>query len=304
VIPVLELGGTHVTAALVDVDSWRVIPGSDARRDVNAAGSADELVAALVDAAASLQPDDRSLWAVALPGPFDYARGIGDFSGVGKFDALHGVALGELLRTALGGRVSFVNDAEAFALGEWVTGAAHGHQRSICVTLGTGVGSTFLVDGVAQHEGPGVPPEGRLDLLQIDGRPLEDTVSRRAIRSRYAPAGDVALDVRDIASRARDGDDAARLAIAEPMHSLGNALAPRVLDFAASIVVVGGSISRAWDIIDGPLRSGMTAASPTWPNWFDLAPAQHLDDSSLVGAAWHAVHAAGESATRHTMRVE
>jgi glucokinase len=303
VIPVLELGGTHVTAALIDIDAWRVVPSSDARRDVNAAGSADELVAALVDAATALQFPNGSLWAVALPGPFDYARGVGDFSGVGKFDALRGVALGELLRTALGARMSFVNDAEAFALGEWVAGAAQGHQRSICVTLGTGVGSTFLIDGVAQHEGPGVPPEGRLDLLEVDERPLEDTVSRRAIRARYA-ARDPALDVREIAALARSGDQAATRAMAEPLRTLGQVLAPRVVEFGATILVVGGSIALAWDVIERPLQQGLADMIPSWMSSFHLARAERLEDAPLIGAAWRAVYAAGERAPRHPMRGE
>ena len=85
----------------------------------------------MVEAGRSLRPDDGSLWGVAIPGPFDYVRGIADFHGVGKFDALRGVDLGDVLRRTLtraNGRVSFVNDAEAFAIGEWASGAAQGHR--------------------------------------------------------------------------------------------------------------------------------------------------------------------------------
>jgi glucokinase len=291
-VPVLEMGGTHVTAALVDVAGWRVAAGSDARRDVDAAGSTDEIVSVLVETAASLQPPDRSLWGVALPGPFDYARGIADYHGVGKFDALRGVALGELLRPALGDGISFVNDAEAFALGEWVAGAAQGHSRAVCVTLGTGVGSTFLVDDVAQHQGPGVPPDGRLDLLEVNGRPLEDTVSRRAVRGRYATlTGSAALDVREIAALARSGDAAATRAMAEPLRVLGDVLAPRVVDYGATILVVGGSIALAWDVIEGPLMEGMSDAAPEWSRSFAVSRAQHIEDAALIGAAWHALNA-------------
>lgn len=292
-LPVLEIGGTHVTAAWVDTGAWRVADGPGVRRALDARGTADELVEAMVDAARSLGAPDGASWGVAIPGPFDYARGVADFHGVGKLDALRGVDLGRILRQAVTGgtgHAHFVNDAEAFAVGEWAAGAASGHRRVIGVTLGTGVGSCFLVDGIALGHGPGVPPHGRLDLVEVAGQPLEDTVSRRAIRAHYAGvAGEIAptrLDVREIAARARAGDIAAKRALGEPLKALGRILAPSALDFEASILVVGGSIALAWDVIEGPLRAGMSAASPVWSDVLRLAPAHRGEESPLLGAAW------------------
>jgi glucokinase len=296
-IPVLEIGGTHVTAAVVEAGTWQVVAGTGVRRSIDPRGPADTLIATMVEAGRSLRPDDGSLWGVAIPGPFDYVRGIADFHGVGKFDALRGVDLGDVLRRTLtkaNGRVSFVNDAEAFAIGEWASGAAQGHHRVIGVTLGTGVGSAFLVDGVAQRRGPGVAPDGRLDLVQVDGRPLEDLVSRRAIRARYGSlVGDPAathLDVRDIAARARNGDPDAIRAVEKPLQLLGTVVAPFAVEFAASMLIVGGSIALAWDVIRPPLRTGMDQASPGWAEVFGLTNAARIEEAALVGAAWHALH--------------
>jgi glucokinase len=296
-IPVLEIGGTHVTAAVVDAGTWQVVAGTGVRRSIDPRGPADTLIATMVEAGRSLRPDDGSLWGVAIPGPFDYVRGIADFHGVGKFDALRGVDLGDVLRRTLtkaNGRVSFVNDAEAFAIGEWAAGAAQGHHRVIGVTLGTGVGSAFLVDGVAQRRGPGVAPDGRLDLVQVDGRPLEDLVSRRAIRARYGSlVGDPAathLDVRDIAARVRNGDPDAIRAVEKPLQLLGTVVAPFAVEFAASMLIVGGSIALAWDVIKPPLRTGMDQASPGWAEVFGLTNAARIEEAALVGAAWHALH--------------
>ena len=298
-VPVLDIGGTHVTAALVDISEWRVVAGVVRRRALDARGAADEIISTVVDAAGSLQPADRSLWGVAIPGPFDYSRGVATFHGVGKFDSLRGVDLGEVLQRSIAGRtgsVHFVNDAEAFAIGEWVAGQANGHHRVIGVTVGTGIGSAFLVEGVAQHRGAGIPPQGRLDLLEIAGRPLEDTVSRRAIRARYAElAGDQAVgspDVKDIATRARTGDVLARRAFDEPLQALGRVLAPIAMDFGASIIVVGGSIALAWDVIEPPLLSGMDQTWPPWSNSCGVAAAQRIEEAALLGAAWHAAHRA------------
>jgi len=304
-VPVLEIGGTHVTAALVDTRAWCPVDGAVAQHPLDAHGTADELVTAMVDAAASLPPISGEPWGVAIPGPFDYARGVAEFNGVDKFDALRGLDLGDILRRSLTGgtgRVYFVNDAEAFAVGEWVAGAARGHSRSIGVTLGTGIGSAFLIEGVAQRRGPGVPPQGRLDLLEIAGHPLEDLVSRRAIRAGYAAltgsVGSGQLDVRDIAARARDGDGAASVAMDEPLEALGRVLAPRALDFGASILVVGGSIALGWDVVSRPMRSGMSHVRPGWPGSLRVTSARRSEDAALLGAARHAVLRASSDPSR------
>src|SRR5439155_20317370 len=101
--------------------------------------------------------------------------------------------------------------------------------------LGTGVGSCFLDRGTPVTTGPDVPPEGRADLLTIDGAPLEDTVSRRALLTRAGtPTG---VDVRDLAERARAGDRAAEALFADAFSALGRAMAPWARRFGASLVV-------------------------------------------------------------------
>ena len=82
--------------------------------------------------------------------------------------------------------VAFINDADAFTLGEWLNGAATGAARCAGITLGTGVGSGWVADGRIVDTGPDVPPGGRAHRLLVDGAPLEDVMSRRAIRRAYA----------------------------------------------------------------------------------------------------------------------
>src|SRR5688572_21060975 len=95
----------------------------------------------------SSPPGAQSL-GVAVPGPFDYERGISLVRH--KLLELHGVDLRSELAAALGfapSSIRFLNDAAAFALGEWWVGAARGHRRAVGITLGTGLGSAFLDAG-------------------------------------------------------------------------------------------------------------------------------------------------------------
>ena len=293
-IPVIEIGGTHVTAAQVAADSWSVISGSTHSQPLRAAGTAEEILTAVVSCANSVHTAGQR-WGVALPGPFDYTKGIGLFEGVAKFEALFGVdvrlALLDRLRPPASD-VVFINDADAFLLGEWIGGAANGHARAACLTLGTGVGSAFLADGEVISDGPTVPPEGRVDLLTIADRPLEETVSRRAILARYAKlAGsetDGALDVREIAERARHGESIARQVLDDTIAALGATLAPWLVRFSATVLVVGGSMSGSWDLLAEPLRSGITEAEPASAERITVVRARHPADAALIGAAWHA----------------
>jgi len=254
-VPVLEVGGTHVSAALIDTADWAIVPDTLSRRPLDSQASADELLASFIGAARSLDAGGAARWGVAMPDPFDYARGIALFENVGKFDSLRGVDVRAALCDGISprpGSVSFLNDADAFVLGEWLHGAATGYRRCAAVTLGTGIGSGFLADGQIVGTGPDVPPGGRAHRIFIDGRPLEDVVSRRAIRAAYAATGgDPEVDVHEIADRARSGDGAARTVIDTAMRQLGTALAPYLQRFGAEVVVIGGSMSASWDLF-GP----------------------------------------------------
>jgi glucokinase len=279
VIPAVELGGSHVSATRVDPATWTTRDESPPARPVNPHAGARDLIGALMAAARSAQPLTGTPLSVAIPGPFDYAAGVGRFTGVGKFGALNGVDVRAALLTALDGPpadIVFVNDAEAFAVGEWVAGAGRGLDRVAGITLGTGVGSAFLDRGRAVRDGPAVPPEGRADLLTIDGRPLEETVSTRAVlRAHGRPATGV-LDV------VRAGDQAALSAY----RRLGVALAPYVRRFAAQAVVVGGAVTRSWDVI-GPLLTGGLAEGGVS---VDVRTAARPQTAAHVGAAWLTVH--------------
>ena len=296
--PVLEIGGTHLTAALVSNDDWSVVPGSVTRIDLHAHGTADELITDFLRGAASLGSDHDGEWSVAMPGPFDYVDGIGQFENVGKFDSLKGVNLRDALTagiTPTPSFVHFINDADSYGVGEYAVGAARGLDRVICITLGTGVGSAFLVEGEPVAEGKGVAPEGEAHFLDFDGRPLEETVSRRAIRASYAelaglPATpvDSTPDVREIAELMRSGDPVSTKVLNYAFTSLGQALADCVFDFRAEVLVIGGSMSQSWDIVEPALREGLASVHPEL-SIVPISAAERRDDAPVVGAAFWAV---------------
>jgi glucokinase len=273
----IELGGTHVSGAAVDLEAGSVSAWSRIGFAPDAAR--EELLSAIMEAAR--KASGLQTVGVAVPGPFDYARGVCLIAGVGKLEALFGVDLRAELACALGldpGAVAFVNDAEAFALGEAWLGNARACERAIAVTLGTGLGAAFLSAGSIVRDGDGVPPGGVFYPLPFRGAPVEDRISRRGILATYG--GEPELDVADVAARAREGDGPALAAFHRLGADLAEFLAPWVDAFAPRRVVVGGSIARAWELFAEPLVALGSGVA---------VPARHLDEAPFFGAARYAV---------------
>src|SRR6266516_7109726 len=96
-VAVLEVGGSHVTAAVVAPDAWSV---AVIQRAELASQEAPEVVVGQLAAAARKLPLANGL-AIALPGPFDFATGVAWYRDQGKFDQLYGYNLGESLSSEL-----------------------------------------------------------------------------------------------------------------------------------------------------------------------------------------------------------
>lgn len=325
-VNVADIGGSHITAAVVELVGGPDAAGSasltarvlsSVGADTDPHGSADEILGAWTqaclgavaeadraaagaaeaggetsEAASTLSPG----WAFAMPDPFDFERGIGTFENVAKFENLSGLDLRAALAERLDApppAVRFLHDAAAYGIGEWMFGAAAGHDRAVVITLGTGVGSTFLDHGIAVAHRADVPTNGTVHLLQIDGAPLEDTASTRAILAAYERAalpsdpgtGAAPVTVKQIAERARAGEAAAAQVLDHALFELGAALAPWLAAFEATVLVVGGSMSRSWDLLEPPFRAGIEGARPELAASLTLAASPLLDDAPLLGAA-------------------
>lgn len=244
-ISVLEVGGSHVTAALVDTGTLTI--RKHQRTPIDSDADADSLMDTFTVAVQKLGTYTPHL-IVAIPGPFNYVEGIGDFEGVAKFGALKGVPLGALLSSRLGQTVSFINDVTAYALGQYHTLLRPHHL--VVVTLGTGLGSAFLEDGVPIDSGPSVPENGWVYTLEHEGQPIEETFSRRAIRRAFRELTGEALEVAEIARRAACGDPRAEDVLHDSYTALADTLVPCLSRFRADTVAIGGSIAQSWQFIE------------------------------------------------------
>jgi glucokinase len=281
IVGALDIGGTHVTAGRVQLSSATVEP--DARVRLEFTGD-ETLLDRVLEAAHSVATPETRRFGVAAPGPFDYDSGVCLVAH--KLPGLYGINLRRELALAVGltGRaVSFLNDAEAFLLGEWWAGAASGHTRALGITLGTGLGSAFLEEGRFVRSGPRVPADGALYTLAFRGRPVEQTISRAALLARYGADPDGGPDIEQIAERARAGEARARRVFEEVAADLAEFLAAPLEAFGPTCLVVGGSIARAWDLLEPTLVLALAADRS-----LSVARAVNIEDAPLLGAARHA----------------
>lgn len=283
-VAVLEVGGSHVTGGVVDLGAAEPVLRT-ARLPLDSSGSAQDILATLVEVGRQLDVEPGFPWASAFPGPFDYENGVGKFADVGKFDALLDVDVRSVLASELGSDDwHFVNDADAFALGVWADGSGEG--RLVCLTLGTGVGSAFVADGVCVRSGPTVPPDAEMHLTLWNGKPLEETTSHRAIVGAYAAAtGMVLPGVREVVERSEAGDAAAAAALRSAFVSLGEAITPWLQRFGATDLAFGGSVAQAWDVVRPLVSEGIAPPLPR------LSVVRDGERAALIGAAFSASRA-------------
>lgn len=247
----LDVGGTTIDAACIS-QACAVI-GEVLESASPSAGTKDEIVAELARAVAAARAQARDVTVtacgIAIPAPFDYVAGVSHMDH--KFRAIKGLSLGGLLQEMTGLPTHFINDADAFGLGvSWRQ--LPDVKRFIALTIGTGLGSSFIEHGRVVGAVDRVAPGGEVWNLPYDGGILEDHVSARAVVAAYgrlSPGGlPGTASAREIGDLAAGGSEPAIKAYQEMGAALGRGLAPVLLRFQPELLVIGGHVSRSLPI--------------------------------------------------------
>jgi glucokinase len=252
-----DIGGSHISCALIDIELEAIVKGSHTTRKVDNSAPADEILTTWADALDRTIGKDAkgqlSGIGFAMPGPFDYEKGIAMFTHeVVKYENLYGVNVGRKLKMMLGlgahCDLRFINDATAFAIGESWMGNASEANRSVSVTLGTGFGSAFIDSGLPVVDRADVPAQGCVWHIPYKNGIADDYFSTRWFISRYAEAsGKKLAGVREIAERTLEDQEAVEV-FNEFGTNLGDFLGPVIGRFGAEVLVIGGKVSEAYNL--------------------------------------------------------
>jgi glucokinase len=288
-----DVGGSHVAAAVCSAPDFRIGPVASA--PYSATHTADAFLDLLYDLGMKARTGHDGIIGamLAVPGPFDLQAGVSLMRH--KLPYLYGVDLRQALAARFGlqaAQVRFLNDADAYLLGEVGAGAARGFGRAVGLTLGTGIGSAFAVDGRLVTIGPGVPTGGEIWNLPYQGGIVEDFVSSRAIAGNYERCTGKRREVVDLAA-AVPSDPAAKQAFIEFGQHLGIVIRTLLAAFHADVIVLGGGISRSASLFL-PAVQAQLGDSP-----IQLRVSELKDEAALVGcgvAAFRSENGSAESA--------
>ena len=209
----------------------------------------------------------------------------------------HDVPLARMMADRLNVPAVLGNDANAAALGEWRYGAGQGIDDLLVVTLGTGVGSGFIVNGKLVLGSAGNAGELGHMILVPGGRActcgrngcLEAYVSIRGMIATYMEFGGSSAteDVKTIADRANMGDKAAISCFTRTTEHLAIGLANAVCATGPRRIVLFGGIARNGELLMAPLRDRFQEVLLNiYKGRVDLTvSALEDDDAALLGAA-------------------
>jgi glucokinase len=297
-VAALDIGGTKIAGGLLDGRGGilvRVQRPTPSRADGETVMRAVEDV--LGDLAASPLWSRATALGIGSAGPVDASAGtVSPVNVPGWRD----YPLVERARAAAGGLpVELIGDGVAIAAAEHWQGAARGHDNALCMVVSTGVGGGLVLGG-RLHPGP-TGNAGHIGHISVDldGDPCPcgsrgcveriasgPNIARRALENGWRPGPDGDTTSAAVAAAARAGDPVAVASFERAARALAAGIAATATLVEIGIVVIGGGVGKAGEVLLAPLRKALTDyATLSFVRHLTVVPAQMGTDAGLVGAA-------------------
>ncbi len=305
----LDVGGTKVLGVAVDpARPGEIVAEGRVPTPDGGAG----LVDTLLDLVDQLGPRPTSI-GVGVPGLVDRA---GTLHMGPHLRRMHDVPLARLLADRSGLPTVVDNDANCHAEGELLGGAAAGAREALVVTLGTGIGAGIITGGRLLRGAHGFAGEPGHMIVDPNGPPCP--CGKRGCWERFASGTGLGRLARDAASggrldaavalaggdpeavrgehvtaSARAGDAESRVVLDAFAHWIALGLANLVNVLDPEIIVIGGGLVEAADLVLPEVRVRFAALvmageqRPVVP----IVPAALGDRAGAIGAALLAVPA-------------
>lgn len=270
-----DIGGSHITAAVIDLDDRTMVDGTFIRLEVNSKGTWATIIGTWIEA---LKKANEGLGysvrhvALAMPGPFDYDNGISYITGLNKYEAIYGLNVKQLLAEELkiaAENIKFRNDAEATIAGEVLAGVGINYKNVMGVTLGTGFGSAQFI-------------KSRSRDLNLGSEPFKDTIaddymSTRWFLKTYFERTGISLSggVKELASIAATNSMAREL-FKEFADNMSTFLAQPILLNKPEVLILCGNIAKASPYFLAHLKKRLNA---------NIKLATLGEQAALIGAA-------------------
>lgn len=280
----VDIGGSHITSCVYNHSTRKLEKETISHKKVNPHSPKNEILGEWISALRqTIQLFDKDVDGIglAMPGPFDYYNGISKIADVDKLQALYNINIRLALAAKLTippSQIRFINDASAFSIAEALIGPASKYQKVVAITLGTGLGASFLINGRPIMKDKRVPESGYLYNQYYQNILADDLFSTRGIINAYTKrTGKNISDVKAICLEAQT-DERARYVLEDFGARLGNFIFPYLEEFGAEALVLGGNISKAFDLFGSSLKEELKGIPKVYVSEFG-------EEAALIGSA-------------------
>jgi glucokinase len=300
----VDLGGTKMLIGVVDGDGETLH-----RRVATSAGLTGEEVLELLETELRIAIESRpAVGAVGLgvPCTIDRDRGL-CISAVNL--PLIDVPVRDLVEERIGLPVSIDNDGNTAAIAEFRRGAARGASNVVLLTIGTGIGGGLILGGRPYRGTRGAAAELGHVVVDLNGPPcqgncpnhgcIESLASGTALRieaeraaaefpqsglARAGAAG-ATVDGQLVTELAEAGDPTSIDVLAVIGRRLGVALSGLANIFDPDVIVIGGGVMAAGELLLGPAREEFQARALPPQKETPIRAAELGPDAGMIGAA-------------------
>ncbi len=275
----VDIGGSHITTALIDCRKKSILEGSVLRQKIDAGETAEKILqdwSATIRNTMALTAMPVRKIGIAMPGPFDYEQGISYMQNQNKFDSLYGLNIRNMLAAALEQEPDFFhfsNDAACFLQGELFAASEPLPDKVAGFTFGTGFGSAVSDLGIATD-------------ANLWCAPFKDTIAENYLSTRWfvekyeQETGRLLPDV--LALTQCEGEER----LVQSLFSIfGKNLADFITEYEPQYhwetVILGGNISQSYSLFATALEKRLA----TNKMQVSIRLSQLGESAALVGAA-------------------
>jgi glucokinase len=300
----VDLGGTKMLLGVLDGDS-KTVWESRERSAGEGEGELVELLVREVEEARAARAGVETI-GLGIPATIDHEKGLA-VSAVNL--PIEDLPIRDLVVERTGLPTFVDNDANVAALAEHLYGAARGTENAVMLTIGTGIGGGLILGGeiyrgatgagaelghmAIQMDGPGCqgncPSRGCVETfasgtaLGREGRAAAESEPGSALGKLLAAGEEV--DGKAVTVAAQAGDETAIGVFDLVGRRLGVALASFANIFEPEVIVIGGGVIAAGDLLLEPARAELRARALRPMNATLVVEAELGEDAGMIGAA-------------------
>ena len=294
----VDVGGTNIRATTLTAGGDY---GSVTRAILNGAEGAAGVIRQmthLVDDVLDAASGELGGIGIAVAGPVDIETGV--VSNPWTLPSLAGADVRGPFITRFGVPVIVENDADAAGLGEFFHGSGRDVDSLAMVTLGTGLGVSFVSAGTLLRGAGNYHPEAGHHSIAESGPtcycglvgcwealasgPALERAARAAIRDgRWAPSTDIA-SAEDVTAAADAQDPVAHQLLDEFGFYVGRGLRTIEAFYAPATIVIGGGLGSRSDLLAPGIERGRLPSSSLSPR-ARVVGASLGDSAGAIGAA-------------------